>query len=220
MKERRTLCILLAFLLLVLSGTLLLALKLDHTPDMPRIEQNTFFSGTKMELQPALDKVMDHFSSNQLSEAEKLLKELIKQYPANSDIWMLLGTVYYQQNKYPDAEASFRHLLRQKPNSAAGFNNLSETLIKLQRPDEAREAIDQAVKLAPNNAEILLNAASLYARAQDDRQALAYLKRAMDRGVSAETVSNYIDLVRLLERPDFMNYYHQQKKEQSTGRNL
>ena len=218
--ERRSLYILLSGLLALLCISLLLALWLDRTPAMLRVENSVPFVGKKMELQSAMDKIMEHFADNNLAAAENLLLEVVKQYPSNSDLWMLLGTVYYRQDKFKDAEMSFRHLLRQQPHNAAGFNNLSETLIKLQRLEEAQTAILQAVKLTPNNAEILLNAASLHAKLQDDKTALFYLKQAMNRGVTAETVSDYIDLVRLLERPDFMNYYNQQQQERTRRQQL
>ena len=202
-NQRRTLVILLILLLTSLSCTLMLAMHLERTPSMQRIAREEPFTGQKMELSAALDNAVDLIEKNNLAAAENLLSNLIKQYPANSDVWMLSGSVF------------FRHLLRQSPNSAAGFNNLSETLIKLERLNEARTAIAQALHLEPNNAEILLNAASLYARLQDDKAALICLKKAMDRGVTAEQVSMYMDLVRLLERPDFMNYYRQKQSERS-----
>lgn len=214
-NQRRTLVILLIFLLASLSCTLILAMHLERTPSMQRIAREEPFTGQKMELDTALDNAVDLIEKNNLAAAENLLSNLIKQYPASSDVWMLSGSVFFRQGKYKDAEKSFRHLLRQHPNSAAGFNNLSETLIKLGRLNEARIAITQALQLEPNNAEILLNAASLYARLKDDKTALVCLKKAMDRGVTAEQVSMYMDLVRLLERPDFMNYYRQKQSERS-----
>ena len=126
----------------------------------------------------------------------------------------MIGTMYFKQEKYEQAEQAFRHVLRRNPDNAAGFNNLSETLIKLKRLQEAEIAIINALHLAPKQREILLNAASLYAQLKNDKQALKYLKQAMDNGISPEEVAEHIELVGLLERPDFMNYYNRKRSEQ------
>ena len=88
---------------------------------------------------------------------------------------------------------------------------------KLKRYPEARAAISNALLLSPNRGEILLNAASLYALMKQDKQALHFLKLALDNGITPEEISDIKELVHLLERPDFMNFYKQQtrqKKEQ------
>ena len=214
-KERKTLYILLVLLLLIISATILLAMRLDKSPDMIQSgEENIVVIVSKHDLQKVLNNAAELLSSNELYQAEQLLNNAIKQHPTNNDLWLLLGTVYFRQEKFDMAENAFRHIIRHTPDSVAGFNNLSTTLVKLKRYNEAKAAIGNALLLAPNNGGILLNAASLYALLKEDNQALTFLKRALDNGIQPEEVSGYIELVRLLERPDFMNYYNRKRSEQ------
>ena len=214
-KERKTLYILLVLLLLIISATILLAMRLDRSPDMMQTsEENIVAVVSKQDLQKVLNNAAELLSKNELYQAEQLLDDTVKQHPANNDLWLLLGTVYFRQEKFDMAENAFRHIIRRTPDSVAGFNNLSTTLVKLRRYNEAKAAIGNALLLAPNNGEILLNAASLYALLKEDNQALTFLKRALDNGIQPEEVSGYIELIRLLERPDFMNYYNRKRSEQ------
>lgn len=214
-KERKTLYILLVLLLLIISATILLAMRLDRSPDMMQTsEENIVAVVSKQDLQKVLNNAAELLSKNELYQAEQLLDDTVKQHPANNDLWLLLGTVYFRQEKFDMAENAFRHIIRRTPDSVAGFNNLSTTLVKLKRYNEAKAAIGNALLLAPNNGGILLNAASLYALLKEDNQALTFLKRALDNGIQPEEVSGYIELIRLLERPDFMNYYNRKRSEQ------
>jgi len=213
-KERKELFILLGILLAVISATIILVIKLDKLPDMTTATGENVPIHKNASVKETLHKAAELLSRNELVQAENLLTEAIKQYPANAAVWLLSGTVYFRQQKFEAAENAFRHVIRRHPDNAAGYNNLSAALIKLKRYNEARSTIDQALYLAPNNGEILLNAASLYALRQEDNRALKFLQQAMANGISPEKVSQYKELVRLLERPEFMNYY-KQKTQQS-----
>ena len=212
-KERKDLFILLFILLAVLSATLVLVLKLDKSSDMQSAVGENSYSDKKISLAETLSNAAELLSRNELVQAENMLSGAIKQYPANAAVWLLSGTVYFRQQNYEAAENAFRHVIRRHPDNAAGYNNLSETLVKLKRFDEAKTAINQALSLAPDNREILLNAANLYAMQHEDNQALKFLMQAMTNGVTPEEISRHKELVRLLERPEFMNYYKRKRNE-------
>lgn len=213
-KESHILYILLAILMVVLTATIALAIQLDKSPDMQSAVPDEYRFNTKLEITEILTASSELLNTNEFVKAENLLNHSIKQYPANIDLWLLLGTAYFRQEKFEQAEKAFRHVIRHKPDSAAGFNNLGESLIKLKRFNEAQAAIGNALRLSPNRGEILLNAASLYALMQEDKQALKFLKQAMANGIRPEEISEYSELVRLLERPEFMNYYNRKRSEQ------
>ena len=217
-KEKKTLFIFLFVLLLVISVTNLLVMQLNKSPDMQTAGNS---DGIQQEIplkaSEVLNKAAELLNNNELAAAERLLIKAIQKHHNNADMWLLLGTVHYRQEKYALAENAFRHLIRRKPDNAAAYNNLCETLKKLQRYSEAKAAIGNALRISPNRGEILLNAASLYAILHEDKQALHFLKRALNNGITPEEISDIKELIHLLERPDFMNYYQQQirqKKEQ------
>ena len=212
-KERKELFILLFILLAVISATIVLVLKLDKSSDMQLAAEENSYARKKMSLPETLSNAAELLSREELVQAENMLTEAINQYPANTTVWLMLGTVYFRQQKFELAENAFRHVIRRNPDNAAGYNNLSETLVKLKRYDKAKEAISHALALAPGNGEILLNAANLYAMLHEDNQALKFLLQAMTNGVTPEEISRHKELVRLLERPEFMNYYKSKRNE-------
>ena len=108
---------------------------------------------------------------------------------------------------------TFQQLLRYHPESAAGYNNLSETLIKLKRFSEAKQAILTAVKLSPDNTGILLNAANLYAMLREDTEAIKFLQLALAKGADAASILNYRELMMLQERPEFKKFYKQMNNQ-------
>ena len=167
--ERRNFLLLLGCLMLVLSLTLALTMQLERSPQMQRNTNGVQTAKDKqINLQEVMDSAIDMMSRGNFSAAEAVLADAVKQYPGQSDLWMLLGEAYYRQEKFAQAEQTFRHLLRYQPENAAGYNNLAESLIKLERFQEAQTAINQAIQLAPKNGEILLNAASLMTSASGE----------------------------------------------------
>lgn len=210
--ERRTFWPLLAILLLLLIATLLLTMKLERQPAMQRPMPDVQYQ-QHWELNDVLEAVLYLMRKNRLNEAQSLLTAALLKYPDNSDIWMLRGSVYYRQDRFEQAAHAFAMVQKYQPDNAAASNNLAESLIHLKRFHEARQAIDKAVALAPENGEILLNAAGLYALVKNDKTALYYLKQALKNGIMPEKVSDHPELIRLLERPDFMNYYRSRQND-------
>lgn len=211
-NERRTFWPLLGVLLLLLTATLLLILKLERHPSMQRPMPDVTYQ-QHWELDDVLEAVLYLMRKNRLNEAQSLLTAALLKYPDNSDIWMLRGSVYYRQDRFDQAAHAFAMVQKYQPDNAAASNNLAESLIQLKRFGEARTAIDKAAELAPENGEIMLNAAGIYALMKDDKSALQYLKRALENGVVPEKVTDHPELIRLLERPEFMNYYHARQKD-------
>ena len=214
-KERRGLWVLLTILLISLILTLLAVFAMERNPLMrQQVNTSPLPPGNQLNAEHALDSALYFIKCGELTKAENLLQEALRCNPSQIDLRMLLGAVFYRQEKYDQAEQTFRHVLRQQPQNAAAFNNLSETLIKLKRFPEAVTAVKQALSLEPGNSAILLNAACLYALLHNDQQALGFLKEAMKRGITPETVGQHPELVHLLERPEFMSYFTRQKNEQ------
>lgn len=60
---------------------------------------------------------------------------------------MGLGNSYYALNEFNNAAATFQYITAKYPDAADAFNNLADTLARLQRYDDARIAAQQAVGL-------------------------------------------------------------------------
>ena len=212
-KERKNFYILLAILLAVIVLGLVLTLQLERSPSMQRMISQKPAAAQLTEVYKIINDSSNLIENRNLAQAERYLLDALKHYPLNVDIWTQLGTVYYQQDNYEKAAQIFNHILKHQPDNAPAYNNLALSQLKLKQYEQAQTSILNALQLQPKNGEILLNAANLYAVQRKDKAALEYLKRALDRGIRPEDVSGYIELVRLLERPDFMDYYRSKQSE-------
>jgi eukaryotic-like serine/threonine-protein kinase len=83
--------------------------------------------------------------TGELDKAAQTQQELIASYnPRDATPFLLLGILYAAQGQYERAEEAFRQSLRLEPDSRFPYESLCNTLLALQRFDEARQIIQQA----------------------------------------------------------------------------
>ena len=199
-KERKNLILLVGTLIFLLGTTMSIALKTDKIPAIQRSNTHSSYFKTVADLEGSMEQAQKLIQQKEFNQAVDLLNRIIASYPEASVPRMRLGSVYYQQKNYAKAEQTFSDLLKYHPNNAAAYNNLCETLIRQNRLPEAKSAITKAIELAPENYEIQLNAASLYALLHEDQKAVELLHRALNNGATPEMVIKYRELVKLQER--------------------
>jgi eukaryotic-like serine/threonine-protein kinase len=84
------------------------------------------------------------FVTGELEKSTQTYAEVIQSYPRGSDGERLnLGNGYIWQGKYEKATEAYRESLRLRPDSGAPYCGLGNSLLALQRFDEAREIIQQ-----------------------------------------------------------------------------
>jgi len=117
----------------------------------------------------------DYYSivTGELDKAAQTYEEEIQNYPRDYRAHLDLGNVYSLQGQYERATQSYRQSLRLAPDSAGPYTALGNSLLALQRFDEARRIIHEAQARKLDN-DILHNV--LYA--------LAFL--GVDSGAMAE----------------------------------
>jgi tetratricopeptide (TPR) repeat protein len=82
--------------------------------------------------------------NGELDKAAQAYQEEIERHPREYQAHIDLGNVYVNQGQDEKAEESFRQSLRLAPDSGAPYANLGNTLLSLQRFDEARQIIHEA----------------------------------------------------------------------------
>ena len=148
-KERKNLVLLLSILMVLLSVTMYIALKMDMNPSIQRKNAYSKHAGKLSDLESAMVQVRELIQQEEYNEAIELLNHIIEKFPDESAPRLRLGSIYYQQKNYVQAEQTFRELLLLHPDNAAAYNNLGESLIRQNRMTDAQKAIDQAMLLAP-----------------------------------------------------------------------
>ncbi len=84
------------------------------------------------------------------AQAATTLKEAMARFPAERTFADLLGTMHYQQADFRQAEQAFRRSLALEPNAVFAYANLSATLLRLNRNDEALQVLQQGLRIQPN----------------------------------------------------------------------
>lgn len=111
-------------------------------------------------------------------DATRLVIELylrtIELDPTHAAALINLGTIYYNQRQYLQAEEVYRRATEVDPNYALAFFDLGNSLDELQRLGDAIDAYRTAIRLAPKYADAHYNLALAYERTGEHRRALPH----------------------------------------------
>jgi eukaryotic-like serine/threonine-protein kinase len=81
--------------------------------------------------------------TGELEKAAQTYQERIASYPQDYTAHLNLGSVYVEQGQYERAEEEYRESLRLISEGSTAYGNLANSLLALQRFDEARQTIEQ-----------------------------------------------------------------------------
>lgn len=83
-------------------------------------------------------------ATGQLDKAVEAYQEWTAGYPRDSAAFNGLGNLYTDQGKYEEAAKAYRESLRVAPGNAPRYGNLANSLLALQRFNEAQQIVQQA----------------------------------------------------------------------------
>jgi eukaryotic-like serine/threonine-protein kinase len=84
------------------------------------------------------------YVTGELEKAAQTYQEWVESYPRDYAVYTNLGNVYAVQGQYAKAEVEYRKGLGLTPDSVNPYDNVANSLLALQRFDEARQIIEQA----------------------------------------------------------------------------
>lgn len=122
-----------------------------------------FYEAVRMEDDPAA-----------LPRAMELYRRAIELHPTHAAALINLGTIYYNQRQFLQAELAYRRATEADPNYALAFFDLGNSLDELHRLPEAIEAYKAAIRLVSNYADAHYNLALAYERMGEHRRALPH----------------------------------------------
>ncbi len=92
-----------------------------------------------------LSRGRESYRANEYAEAEKALSELVAEKRPFPDVYDMMGVIYHQQGKLPEAESMFEEALRLNPNYTEAALNLAVTYNDQGKYDEARQVYDRVI---------------------------------------------------------------------------
>jgi tetratricopeptide (TPR) repeat protein len=118
--------------------------------------------------------------AKQYQEAFDVLGKALEKLPNHPDLLYDYAMAAEKLDRIDVMESSLKKLIQVKPDNPHAYNALGYTLAdRTTRFDEAKRYIDQAIKLAPNDAFILDSLGWLQYRMKDTSQAISTLRHAL-----------------------------------------
>jgi tetratricopeptide (TPR) repeat protein len=109
-----------------------------------------------------------------LDEAKGVYEAILELQPGHAAAAINLGTIFYNEKEFMQAEQRYRQAAEADPEYALAFFDLGNVLDEEQRMDEAIEAYQRALVLVPQYADAHYNLALAYERIQEPRKALRH----------------------------------------------
>ena len=106
-------------------------------------------SDIKSPSQKQLDNLLEHYQNGRLSEAEKLAKSIIQEFPSDNFSWKILAAVFKSLGKNSEAVSANQKAVALSPQDAEAHYNLGNTFRALGRLEEAEASYRQAIANNP-----------------------------------------------------------------------
>lgn len=103
-----------------------------------------------------------HLQRNELREAGDRLQKLLRQPSQDATTYVLTGDLYSRTGQIQQAAQAYREALRLQPDAIEALHGISLTLIGLQKLDQAREYLQQALAVAADHPDTRRNLGLLH----------------------------------------------------------
>jgi Flp pilus assembly protein TadD len=137
-------------------------------------------AGVLMAQRKPVDDAWDLLTKNRRPDAVRLLREIIRNYPADADARLLLGSVLQEEGDRAESIAQLTEAVRLRPRSAEAQNALGEALHAFGDSKSAREPFNKAVALDPNFGEARVNLGLIMVDSGEFDAAATQLDRALE----------------------------------------
>ena len=126
-------------------------------------------------------KAIELQNQGALNQAEELYLKILQVAPENSDVWNLLGLIAQSKNELNQALDCFLNAIKYaKTPFFAHFFNLGLTYKALNKPKEAIDAFERAIKLKPDLKEGFNLLGIMFAEQNGLKTAAQYFCKALD----------------------------------------
>lgn len=124
-------------------------------------------------------KAMEARKNKKNDEATTLLLKIVETDPADFPAWYELGTVYFVQKNYAEAEKAYLQAIAKHPDYGVALTSLGRLRIAQKNYDGAIEALSQAVKTQPPSAQANFFLGEAYLQNKRGSLAVGYLNEAL-----------------------------------------
>lgn len=135
-------------------------------------------AATKSTFQKAEEAV----AKKKLDQAIDLLKQVVATDNNDFQAWTALGSIYYAEQKFDDAETAYLKAIEVHPISPRAYINLGRMRSTQKKFEEAVEPLTKAVELQPTSGDANLLLGECYLQLRKGSKAIPYLNDAANNG--------------------------------------
>ena len=132
-----------------------------------------------LELQPTLDRGVEHHIAGDLSKAEEIYNQILQVNPNQPVALQLLGVIAHQSGNNEKAVELINKALTHQPDYAEAHSNLGLALNELGEVEEAIANCQQAIAIRPEFPEAHINLAKILAESGRLEEAVASCEKAL-----------------------------------------
>ena len=88
-------------------------------------------------------------AARRFADAAELYRQLLREDPGMTDVWLQLAEAYKRQGRYVDALTAYTEVIARQPKDPAGLTGAADALLRAGRVSEARAHAELAVDAAP-----------------------------------------------------------------------
>ena len=127
-------------------------------------------------------KAEEAVAKKKLDQATTLLKQVVETDNADFQAWTALGSIYFAQEKFSDAEQAYQHAITIKPDSPRAQFNLGRMLSSQKKCEQAIEPLTKSVELQPTSGDANYLLGECYLQLKKGSKAIPYLNEAANLG--------------------------------------
>jgi pentatricopeptide repeat protein len=147
-------------------------------------------------LQAIISLVTAYVRIGKADKAEELLKDMLKKYPENVQLSLLMGSTQLAKNNIAEAERSFKNAIEQHPKEEAGYIALSNLFIGQKNYDQAAKVLQDGLREQPDSVNLKMALAANLIQAGDYEGAIAkYEAIVKDKSDNPVAINNLASLL-------------------------
>jgi len=159
-------------------------------------------------------------ADTQLNLVQKIAEKKVRLDPDNPALHFLLGNIYFEQQRFAEAEEHYRATLELNPNHAEALNNLAWLYAtardeRFRNPEEALQLAQRAAELDPQPHVLDTLAESYFINGYYD-QAIETIKQALAQ--EPDDITYYKEQLKKFERSAHSEHTKQLEGDQESGR--
>lgn len=132
--------------------------------------------------QSLFHKAQEATEKKKYEDATRFLREILAADKTDFQVWSLLGTIYFMEEKLDDAEKAYLQALTLKPELPKTLLSLGKLRYSQKRFDEAIDPLTRALETQKDSGEINLLLGESYLQLKKGSKAVPYLNDAAKLG--------------------------------------